>query len=234
MLRIEHLHVSYGGIQAVRDVSLQVDEGEVVTLIGSNGAGKTTTLNAICGITPSRGTISYRGIELQQKAPHQIVREGIVMVPEGRRVFPKLTVATNLLMGAYARNISKARLQEEIESIYQLFPRLAERKNQLAATMSGGEQQMLAIGRALMAKPSLLILDEPSMGLAPIVVKDIYETIRRIKREGMTILLVEQNALMALSVADRGYVLENGEIHFHDTAQNLREQNNVKKAYLGR
>lgn len=233
MLRIEQLHVSYGGIQAVRGVSLHVNEGEVVTLIGSNGAGKTTTLNAICGITPSRGTIHYRGVELQQKATHQIVREGIVMVPEGRRVFPKLTVATNLLMGAYARKTPKSKLQAEIESIYQLFPRLAERKNQMAGTMSGGEQQMLAIGRALMAKPSLLILDEPSMGLAPIVVKGIYETIRRIKQEGMTILLVEQNALMALSVADRGYVLENGEIRFHDTAQNLREQNNVKKAYLG-
>lgn len=234
MLRIEQLHVSYGGIQAVRDVSLEVNEGEVVTLIGSNGAGKTTTLNAICGITPSRGMIQYRGVDLQGKATYQIVREGIVMVPEGRRVFPKLTVAVNLLMGAYARKISKASLQKEIEQIYQLFPRLAERKNQMAGTMSGGEQQMLAIGRALMAKPSLLILDEPSMGLAPIVVKDIYETIRRIKGQGITILLVEQNALMALSVADRGYVLENGEIRLHDTAQNLREQDNVKKAYLGR
>ncbi|GED70832.1 ABC transporter ATP-binding protein [Brevibacillus reuszeri] len=234
MLRIEQLHVSYGGIQAVRDVSLEVNEGEVVTLIGSNGAGKTTTLNAICGITPSRGTIQYRGVELQGKATHQIVREGIVMVPEGRRVFPKLTVAVNLLMGAYARKISKASLQKEMEEIYHLFPRLAERKNQMAGTMSGGEQQMLAIGRALMAKPSLLMLDEPSMGLAPIIVKDIYETIRRIKGQGITILLVEQNASMALSVADRGYVLENGEIRLHDTAQNLREQDKVKRAYLGR
>ncbi|WP_312110162.1 ABC transporter ATP-binding protein [Brevibacillus reuszeri] len=234
MLRIERLHVSYGGIQAVRDVSLEVNEGEVVTLIGSNGAGKTTTLNAICGIIPSRGMIQYRGVELQGKATDKIVREGIVMVPEGRRVFPKLTVAVNLLIGAYARKISKASLQNEIEEIYQLFPRLAERANQMAGTMSGGEQQMLAIGRALMAKPSLLILDEPSMGLAPIVVKGIYETIRRIKGQGITILLVEQNASMALSVADRGYVLENGEIRLHDTAQNLREQDKVKRAYLGR
>lgn len=234
MLQLEQVNVSYGSIQAVRNLSLQVQEGEVVTLIGSNGAGKTTTLNAICGIVPADGIIRYRGEEIQRKATHQIVRSGIVMVPEGRRVFPRLTVAHNLLMGAYARKAAQSRLQQEMEEVYQLFPRLREREHQLAGTMSGGEQQMLAIGRALMAKPSLLILDEPSMGLAPIVVKDIFETIRRIKGQGMTILLVEQNAMMALSVADRGYVLEHGEIRLHDSAQNLREQDNVKKAYLGR
>lgn len=164
---------------------------------------------------------------------HQIVREGIVMVPEGRRVFPKLTVVQNLMMGAYTRKASPLELQKDIEAIYQLFPRLLERKTQLAGTMSGGEQQMLAIGRAIMSKPKLLILDEPSMGLAPIVVKDIFDTIQKIKQQGITILLIEQNAAKALSVADRGYVLENGEISFHDTAENLRSQDRIKKAYLG-
>lgn len=227
--------MTYGGsIHAVRNVSLEVKEGELVTLIGSNGAGKTTTLNAICGVIPSRGSIRYRGKELNGKGTHNIVKEGIVMVPEGRRVFPKLTVANNLYLGAYTRRLSKAELDKEIQAIYELFPRLGERRNQMAGTMSGGEQQMLAIGRALMAKPSLLILDEPSMGLAPIVVKDIFETIRRIKKQGMTILLVEQNATMALSVADRGYVLEHGEIHSEGSAQYLRDQDIVKKAYLGK
>lgn len=235
MLKIERLNVTYGGsIHAVRNVSLEVKEGELVTLIGSNGAGKTTTLNAICGVIPSRGSIRYRGKELNGKGTHNIVKEGIVMVPEGRRVFPKLTVANNLYLGAYTRRLSKAELDKEIQAIYELFPRLGERRNQMAGTMSGGEQQMLAIGRALMAKPSLLILDEPSMGLAPIVVKDIFETIRRIKKQGMTILLVEQNATMALSVADRGYVLEHGEIHSEGSAQYLRDQDIVKKAYLGK
>ncbi|GAX88965.1 ABC transporter ATP-binding protein [Effusibacillus lacus] len=233
MLEVEKLDVSYGGIQAVRGLSLHVRKGEVVSLIGSNGAGKTTTLNAICGVIPSRGSIRYNGKEINGLPTHKIVKEGIVMVPEGRRVFPKLTVANNLLMGAYSRKISKSILQQETDFVYHLFPRLAERKNQLAGTMSGGEQQMLAIGRALMADPKLLILDEPSMGLAPIVVKDIFKTIREIKERGMTILLVEQNASMALSVADRCYVLENGEIRFNDTADNLRKQDIVKKAYLG-
>nr|WP_216369335.1 ABC transporter ATP-binding protein [Brevibacillus sp. MCWH] len=227
------LNVWYGSIHAVRDLSLSVEEGEVVTLIGSNGAGKTTTLNAICGVLPAKGSIRYGGNELNGVPTHRIVQEGIVMVPEGRRVFPRLTVADNLMMGAYSRRASKAELEREMESVFELFPRLAERKDQLAGTMSGGEQQMLAIGRALMAKPRLLILDEPSMGLAPIVVKDIFQTIRQIKRQGMTILLVEQNATMALSVADRGYVLEHGEIRFHGTAEELKEQGIVKKAYLG-
>jgi branched-chain amino acid transport system ATP-binding protein len=233
VLHIDKLNVWYGSIHAVRDLSLSVEEGEVVTLIGSNGAGKTTTLNAICGVLPAKGTIRYSGKELNGVPTHRIVQEGIVMVPEGRRVFPKLTVAQNLLMGAYSRKTSKVEREREMEAVFALFPRLAERKDQLAGTMSGGEQQMLAIGRALMAKPRLLILDEPSMGLAPIVVKDIFQTIRQIKRQGMTILLVEQNATMALSVADRGYVLEHGEIRFHGTAEELKEQGIVKKAYLG-
>ncbi|RNB87991.1 ABC transporter ATP-binding protein [Brevibacillus nitrificans] len=233
MLHIENLSVSYGSIHAVRKLSLQVEEGEVVTLIGSNGAGKTTTVNAICGTIPSKGTIHYRGKNMSGLPTHQIVREGIVMVPEGRRVFPKLTVVQNLMMGAYTRKASPLELQKDIEAIYQLFPRLLERKAQLAGTMSGGEQQMLAIGRAIMSKPKLLILDEPSMGLAPIVVKDIFDTIQKIKQQGITILLIEQNATKALSVADRGYVLENGEISFHDTAENLRSQDRIKKAYLG-
>jgi branched-chain amino acid transport system ATP-binding protein len=233
LLHIENLHVSYGSIQAVRNLSLEVQDGEVVALIGSNGAGKTTTVNAICGVIPSQGSILYNGKSLNGLPTHKIVQEGIVMVPEGRRVFPKLTVENNLMMGAYTRKASKKELQQDIDMVYHLFPRLAERQKQMAGTMSGGEQQMLAIGRALMARPKLLILDEPSMGLAPIVVKDIFETIRNIKQQGLTTLLIEQNAAMALSVADRGYVLEHGEIRFQDTAENLRKQDSVKKAYLG-
>ncbi|MDF2645835.1 MAG: transporter ATP-binding protein [Paenibacillus sp.] len=233
MLQIRDLNVSYGSIHAVRGLSLQVGAGEVVTLIGSNGAGKSTTVNAICGTISSRGSIQYNGKELNGVSTHDIVKDGIVMVPEGRKVFPKLSVVHNLLMGAYSRKASKAELTQDIDFVFGLFPRLAERKSQFAGTMSGGEQQMLAIGRALMAKPKLLILDEPSMGLAPIVVKDIFETIRIIKKQGLTTLLIEQNASMALSVADRGYVMEHGEIRFHDTAHNLRTQDNVKKAYLG-
>ncbi|MFJ5714558.1 ABC transporter ATP-binding protein [Neobacillus sp. NPDC093127] len=233
MLQINNLNVSYGSIHAVRNLSLEVQEGEAVALIGANGAGKTTTVNAISGTIPSKGSILYQGKEINGLAAHKVVKEGIVMVPEGRRIFPKLSVVNNLIMGAYARKTSKKELQQEIEKIFALFPRLAERRSQMAGTLSGGEQQMLAVGRALMAKPKLLILDEPSMGLAPIVVKSIFSTINRIKQEGLTILLIEQNATMALSVADRGYVLENGEIHFHDTAKNLREQDVVKKAYLG-
>ncbi|ETI66707.1 ABC transporter ATP-binding protein [Neobacillus vireti] len=233
MLQIKNLNVSYGSIHAVRNLSLEVQEGEAVALIGANGAGKTTTVNAISGTIPSKGSIIYQGKELNGLAAHKVVKEGIVMVPEGRRIFPKLSVVNNLIMGAYARKTSKKELQQEIEKIFVLFPRLAERRSQMAGTLSGGEQQMLAVGRAMMAKPKLLILDEPSMGLAPIVVKSIFSTINRIKQEGLTILLIEQNATMALSVADRGYVLENGEIRFHDTAKNLREQDVVKKAYLG-
>jgi branched-chain amino acid transport system ATP-binding protein len=234
MLQVENLSVSYGSIQAVRGISFTVEAGEVVTLIGANGAGKTTTLNAICGLVPARGSIRYLGREILGLPTHQIVSSGIVMVPEGRRVFPRLTVENNLRMGAYTRKASKAEINRDMEEVYELFPRLRERKNQLAGTMSGGEQQMLAIGRALMAKPKLLILDEPSMGLAPLVVKAIYDNILQIKKQGITILLVEQNARMALSVADRGYGLEHGEIVFHDSAENLQNQDLVKKAYLGK
>ncbi|MFD0825402.1 ABC transporter ATP-binding protein [Neobacillus sp. M.A.Huq-85] len=233
MLQINNLNVSYGSIHAVRNLSLEVKKGEAVALIGANGAGKTTTVNAISGVIPSKGSIQYEGKEINGRAPHKVVKEGIIMVPEGRRIFPKLSVVNNLIMGAYARKVSKKELHQEIEKIYELFPRLAERYQQMAGTLSGGEQQMLAIGRALMAKPKLLILDEPSMGLAPIVVKSIFSTINKIKHEGLTILLIEQNATMALSVADRGYILENGEIHFQDTAKNLQEKDVVKKAYLG-
>jgi branched-chain amino acid transport system ATP-binding protein len=234
MLQINNLQVSYGRIQAVRNLSLYVEEGEVVTLIGSNGAGKTTTVHAIAGVIPAQGSIRYLGKEIRGLPAHQIVKEGIVLVPEGRRVFPRLTVLDNLLMGAFTRKLSTGERAKELERVFSLFPRLAERKQQLAGTMSGGEQQMLAIGRALMAKPRLLILDEPSMGLAPIVVKGIFETIREIKQEGLTILLIEQNAMMALSVADRGYGLEHGDIAFEDRVENLRNQNIVKKAYLGK
>jgi branched-chain amino acid transport system ATP-binding protein len=234
MLQINNLQVSYGRIQAVRNLSLYVEEGEVVTLIGSNGAGKTTTVHAIAGVIPAQGSIRYLGKEIRGLPAHQIVKEGIVLVPEGRRVFPRLTVLDNLLMGAFTRKLSTGERAKELERVFSLFPRLAERKQQLAGTMSGGEQQMLAIGRALMAKPRLLIMDEPSMGLAPIVVKGIFETIREIKQEGLTILLIEQNAMMALSVADRGYGLEHGDIAFEDRVENLRNQNIVKKAYLGK
>lgn len=233
MLQINNLQVSYGSIHAVRNLSLEVQNGEAVALIGANGAGKTTTVNAISGVIPSKGSIQYDGKEINGMAAHKVVKEGIIMVPEGRRIFPKLSVANNLIMGAYARKVSKKELHQEIDKIYELFPRLAERRQQMAGTLSGGEQQMLAIGRALMAKPKLLILDEPSMGLAPIVVKSIFSTINKIKQEGLTILLIEQNATMALSVVDRGYILENGEIHFQDSAKNLREKDVVKKAYLG-
>jgi branched-chain amino acid transport system ATP-binding protein len=234
LLEIHNLHVSYGQIQAVRNVHLQVIEGEVVTLIGSNGAGKTSTVHAIAGVIPANGSIRYQGKEIVNLPPHQLVKEGIVLVPEGRRVFPRLTVMDNLLMGGYAQKWTKAELKKELDRVFALFPRLAERKNQLAGTMSGGEQQMLAVGRGLMSRPKLLILDEPSMGLAPIVVKGIYETIREIKKSGITMLLIEQNAVMALSVADRVYGLEHGEIAFEERADHLQNQDLVKKTYLGR
>lgn len=234
MLEIHNLHVSYGQIQAVRDVHLQIEEGEVVTLIGSNGAGKTSTVHAIAGVIPASGSIRYQGKEILNLPPHQLVKEGIILVPEGRRVFPRLTVMDNLLMGGYVQTWTKAEQRKELDRVFALFPRLAERKHQLAGTMSGGEQQMLAVGRGLMSRPKLFILDEPSMGLAPIVVKGIYETIREIKKSGITMLLIEQNAVMALSVADRVYGLEHGEIAFEEHAENLRNQDLVKKTYLGR
>ncbi|MEH7526053.1 ABC transporter ATP-binding protein, partial [Bacillus sp. JJ1503] len=207
MLIIENLNVFYNQIHAVKDLNLELNKGEIVTLMGSNGAGKSSSLNAISGLIKSSGSILFNGDEINKLSPDQIVKKGIVMVPEGRRIFPKLTVLENLLLGAYTRNVTNNIKANELEEIFELFPRLEERKRQLGGTMSGGEQQMLAIGRALMGKPKVLMLDEPSMGLAPIVVKDIYETIKKIKGQGLTILLVEQNAKKALSVADRAYII---------------------------
>ncbi|KAB2336067.1 ABC transporter ATP-binding protein [Cytobacillus depressus] len=233
MLTIKNLNVFYNQIHAVKDLNLELNKGEIVTLMGSNGAGKSSSLNAISGLIKFSGSILFNGDEINKLSPDQIVKKGIVMVPEGRRIFPKLTVLENLLLGAYTRNVTNNIKAKELEEIFELFPRLEERKRQLGGTMSGGEQQMLAIGRALMGKPKVLMLDEPSMGLAPIVVKDIYETIKKIKGQGLTILLVEQNAKKALSVADRAYVIENGQIKYHDEARNLLEQDVIQKAYLG-
>ncbi|WNS76362.1 ABC transporter ATP-binding protein [Bacillus sp. DTU_2020_1000418_1_SI_GHA_SEK_038] len=233
MLTIKNLNVFYNQIHAVKDLNIELNKGEIVTLMGSNGAGKSSSLNAISGLIKSSGSILFNGDEINRLSPDQIVKKGIVMVPEGRRIFPKLTVLENLLLGAYTRNVTNNIKAQELEEIFELFPRLEERKRQLGGTMSGGEQQMLAIGRALMGKPKVLMLDEPSMGLAPIVVKDIYETIKKIKGQGLTILLVEQNANKALSVADRAYIIENGQIKYHDKARNLLEQDVIQKAYLG-
>ncbi|WP_099354342.1 ABC transporter ATP-binding protein [Fredinandcohnia onubensis] len=233
MLSIENLNVFYNQIHAVKDLNIELNKGEIVTLMGSNGAGKSSCLNAISGLIKSSGTIFFSGEDLQKLNPDQIVQKGIVMVPEGRRIFPRLTVLENLQIGAYTRKVTSSVINRDLEEIFELFPRLEERKKQLGGTMSGGEQQMLAIGRALMAKPKVLMLDEPSMGLAPIVVKDIYETIKKIKGRGLTILLVEQNAKKALSVADRAYIIENGQIKYHDVARNLLEQDVIQKAYLG-
>ncbi len=233
LLEIKDIHAYYGNIHALKGVSLHVDEGEIVSLIGSNGAGKTTTLRAITGLVPPRqGSITVAGEDLSQYRTHQIVGRGIAMVPEGRGVFARLTVAENLDMGAYSRK-DTAEIEKDLEFAYQLFPRLKERRAQVAGTLSGGEQQMLATARALMARPSLLLMDEPSMGLAPILVEDIFDTIQTINQEGTTVLLVEQNASMALSIAHRGYVLQTGEIVLHDTAENLKQNEMVQKAYLG-
>jgi branched-chain amino acid transport system ATP-binding protein len=233
VLEIRDMVCGYGGVTALRGISLEVKAGQLVALIGANGAGKSTTLRAISGlVAPRSGSMLFEGKDIAGAKPPRVVAAGIAHCPEGRKVFPHMTVEENLDMGAYLRTGS-AEIAADRDRIYTEFPRLADRKKQAAGTLSGGEQQMLAIGRALMAKPRLLILDEPSMGLAPIVVKDIFQTIRQIKRQGMTILLVEQNATMALSVADRGYVLEHGEIRFHGTAEELKEQGIVKKAYLG-
>ncbi len=233
MLEVENIHAYYGNIQALRGISLTVEEGEIVTLIGANGAGKTTTLRAISRLVPLReGTIKYRGDDLAQFKPHELVYHGIAMVPEGRGIFAKLTVAENLDMGAYSRTDTEG-IQEDLERIFGLFPRLKERRNQVAGTLSGGEQQMLATARALMARPQLLLMDEPSMGLAPILVESIFQTIQDINAEGTTILLVEQNATMALQVAHRGYVLQTGEIVLADSAAKLQQNEMVQKAYLG-
>src|ERR1700716_873083 len=232
LLEIEDLHTFYGNIEALKGISLHVNEGEIVTLIGSNGAGKTTTLRSISGLTPPRtGAIRFRGRDISITAAQDIVRLGISHVPEGRHCFPRLSVIDNLELGAFLRR--DAGIADDLRRVFDLFPRLEERRKQKAGTMSGGEQQMLAIGRALMASPDLLLLDEPSMGLAPILVERIYETIAEINRQGTTILLVEQNANFALEVSQRGYVLETGKIVLTDEADSLRSNSDVRKAYLG-
>ena len=232
MLEVKDINVYYGLIHALRDVSFEVNEGEVVALIGANGAGKTTTLHTITGLLPSKGgTVTFEGRDITRKPGHAIVRLGMSHVPEGRRVFAGLTVAENLRMGAYTRPAGE--IPESLKMVYKRFPRLEERKNQAAGTLSGGEQQMLAMGRALMSKPKLLMLDEPSMGLAPILVEQIFDIIRELHAAGTTILLVEQNAQAALSVADRAYVLETGKISLTGTGAELMASDAVRKAYLG-
>jgi branched-chain amino acid transport system ATP-binding protein len=233
LLRVEDMHTYYGSIQALKGVSLEVRQGEIVTLIGANGAGKSTTLRSINGLnSPRQGSIVFQGRDITRTAPHNIVELGISQSPEGRRLFPHMTVLENLEMGAFQRR-DRAGIREDLDRVYSLFPRLAERKSQRAGTMSGGEQQMCAIGRALMARPKLLMLDEPSMGLAPIFVEKIFEIIGEINEQGTTILLVEQNALMALDAADRGYVLETGRVALADDAKSLRQNEQVQKTYLG-
>jgi branched-chain amino acid transport system ATP-binding protein len=233
LLELNNVHAYYGNIHALKGVSLTVEKGEIVTLIGGNGAGKTTTLRTICGlIKPTHGSVRLNGEDLSPYRAHEIVYKGVAMVPEGRGVFPRLTVLENLDLGAYSRK-DKEGIQRDLERVFTLFPRLKERRNQVAGTLSGGEQQMLATARALMAHPSLLLMDEPSMGLSPILVESIFENIQLINSEGTTILRVEQNALMALSVAHRGYVLQTGQIVLQDTAANLQQNELVRKAYLG-
>ncbi|MEQ8201095.1 MAG: ABC transporter ATP-binding protein [Syntrophomonadaceae bacterium] len=233
MLQIKNIDVYYGSIHALKKLSLDVEQGSIVTLIGANGAGKTTTLNTISGILrPKNGTIMYKGTDITKVAPEKIVGLGISQVPEGRRVFSTMTVVENLEMGAYLRRDKKA-IQGDMEMVYTRFPRLEERRKQLAGTLSGGEQQMLAIGRALMAQPELMLMDEPSMGLAPLLVKEIFSIIKDINERGTTILLVEQNANMALSIAHKAFVIETGEIVLQGTAEQLLKSEDVKKAYLG-
>ena len=232
-LLLEDVHTYYGSIHALKGVALEVHEGEVVTLIGANGAGKSTTLRSINGLnTPREGRIVFQGKDITRRPPHEIVSMGISQSPEGRRLFPHMTVLENLEMGAFQRN-DRSQIKEDLDRVYSLFPRLAERKSQRAGTLSGGEQQMVAMGRALMARPKLLMLDEPSMGLAPIFVEKIFEIVNEINEQGTTILLVEQNALMALDAADRGYVLETGRVALADDAKALRENEQVQKTYLG-
>ncbi len=233
ILKLEDVHTYYGSIHALKGVSLEVDEGEIVTLIGANGAGKSTTLRSINGLNhPRKGKITFQGDDITSEAPHNIVKNGIAQAPEGRKLFPRMTVMENLEMGAFQRT-DKQGIKEDLDHVFTLFPRLAERKTQKAGTMSGGEQQMCAIGRAMMARPKLLLLDEPSMGLAPVLVERIFETLVEINKEGTPILLVEQNALMALEVAKRGYVLETGRVALADDAKSLRENEQVRKTYLG-
>jgi branched-chain amino acid transport system ATP-binding protein len=233
LLRLENVETFYGSIQALKGVSIEVHEGEIVTLIGANGAGKSTTLRSINGLNhPRHGTIEFNGKNITNDPPHDIVRLGIAQSPEGRKLFPRMTVTENLEMGAFQRR-DKSGMKEDMDRVFELFPRLAERRTQKAGTMSGGEQQMCAIGRALMARPTLLMLDEPSMGLAPIFVQRIFETIVEVNKQGTSILLVEQNALMALDVANRGYVLETGHVALADDAKALAKNPEVRKTYLG-
>jgi branched-chain amino acid transport system ATP-binding protein len=233
MLEVSDIHTYYGNIHALKGISLTVDLGEIVTLIGGNGAGKTTTLKTICGlIKPRQGSVILEGENLAPYKAHQVVYKGVAMVPEGRGIFARLTVEENLDLGAYTRS-NRVAIVQDLDRVYTVLPRLKERHKQVAGTLSGGEQQMLAIGRALMAHPRLMLLDEPSMGLAPILVESIFDTIRAINKEGTTILLVEQNALMALSIASRGYVLQTGQIMLQDTATNLQQNEMVQKSYLG-
>ena len=232
ILKVENINVYYGAIHAIKGISFHVDQGEVVTLIGANGAGKSTTLQAISGLLRSRtGSIEFCGENISKLPPHKIVEKGLAQVPEGRRIFLQMSVQENLDMGAYTQ--SGAGVGEDIERVFEQFPRLKERRRQIAGTLSGGEQQMLAIGRALMSRPKLLMLDEPSMGLAPILVEQIFEIIQSLHKSGTTILLVEQNAQMALSIADRAYVMETGAISLSGTGRELAESDQVKKAYLG-
>ncbi len=234
LLEVEDIHAYYGNIHALKGITIEVEKGEIVTLIGANGAGKSTTLRSISKlIQPREGKITFDGEDITNVKPHELVYKGISMVPEGRGVFAKLSVEENLEMGAFSRSDSQG-IKNSFEQVYSLFPRLKERKNQMAGTLSGGEQQMLATGRALMTAPRLMLMDEPSMGLAPILVENTFETIKQINKEGTTILLVEQNATMAaFSVADRGYVLQTGEIVLQDTSNALKNNEMVQKAYLG-
>jgi branched-chain amino acid transport system ATP-binding protein len=233
VLQVEDIHTYYGSIEALKGISLEVGEREIVTLIGSNGAGKTTTLRSINGLNhPRRGRILFQGDDVTKTPAHEVVKRGISQSPEGRKLFPRMTVTENLEMGAFQRT-DRAEMKEDMDRVFSLFPRLAERKSQKAGTMSGGEQQMLAIGRALMARPKLLLLDEPSMGLAPILVEKIFAIVKEINEQGTPILLVEQNALMALDIADRGYVLETGKVALANDAAALRQDEQVRKTYLG-
>ncbi len=232
VLELQGVHTYYGKIHALQGIDLEVREGEIVTLIGSNGAGKTTTLKTISGLLhPRTGSVSFRGKDVSKTPPHQMVRDGIAQAPEGRRIFSRLTVVENLQMGGYTR--SSAEIDQNIDHVFGLFPRLKERSRQKGGTLSGGEQQMLAIGRALMTRPQVLLLDEPSLGLSPILIQQIFGIIREINAQGTTILLVEQNALQALEVADRGYVLQTGRVILADTAKGLAANPDVRRAYLG-
>lgn len=234
LLEIRDLVVSYGGIEAVKNISLDVTEGQIVTLIGANGAGKSTTLKSIAGIVkPKNASIKFDGEEIYGKTPDYIVSKGITLVPEGRCVFANLTVAENLKIGAYLKK-DKAQIKKDMEYVYSLFPRLKEREWQLSGTLSGGEQQMLAVGRALMSHPKLIMMDEPSLGLAPLIVRDIFEIVKTINKEGITVLLIEQNANMALKVADKGYVMETGVIKMEGTGAELLANEEIKEAYLGK